>query len=107
MGRDILSAFELQVLEAIEKTQANAYGAALLDTLESQSGKPVSVGALYSALERLTKKRFLSSVWGEATIERGGRKKKYYRLEALGVKAMRQMTGRFHAPPSSLRHQVA
>lgn len=107
MGRDVLGAFEFQVLAAIQARPKDAYGAALLETLEYQSGKPVSSGALYVTLDRLAKKGFLSSTWGEATPERGGRRKKYYRLEATGVHAMRQTAEAFQAPAFGLLPQGA
>lgn len=38
----------------------------------------VSIGAIYTALERLEQAGRLRSFEGEATPERGGRRKRYY-----------------------------
>jgi DNA-binding PadR family transcriptional regulator len=46
------------------------------------------VGALYAALDRLQEKGFVRSKQGEATPERGGRRKLYFSMTAPGKKAL-------------------
>jgi DNA-binding PadR family transcriptional regulator len=64
----------------------------------SRSGTPSNArpraksrsGAIYKTLGRLEDKGYLSSRLGDPTPERGGRRKKLYRLEALGSRALKQ-----------------
>jgi DNA-binding PadR family transcriptional regulator len=48
----------------------------------------VSPGAVYTALDRLEAKGFVRSRLGEDTPARGGRRKKFYRLEPAGAAAL-------------------
>ena len=48
-------------------------------------GSEVLVGSVYAALERLEAKRFVMSEVGEATAERGGRAKRYFRITKKGL----------------------
>lgn len=83
-----LGAFEELVLLAVGSLDENAYGVAIKDALESQSGRAPSIGALHSALYRLEDKGYLKSTEGGATTERGGRRKKFYALSGTGKEAL-------------------
>jgi DNA-binding PadR family transcriptional regulator len=87
MGREILGSFEYQILAILIQKPGDAYGTTVRERIEDQTGRSVSVGALYTTLDRLEKKGLVSSQWGEATPERGGRRKRYYKIEAAGVEA--------------------
>lgn len=58
--------------------------------LLDQAKKDVSVGAIYTALDRLEQKGFVKSWTGEPTPERGGRAKKFYRVTAKGKHALNE-----------------
>jgi DNA-binding PadR family transcriptional regulator len=88
MGRNALGEFEQAVLLAILRLGSNAYGVPIRRVLSERLGRVVSVGAVYTALERLETKRFVSSWIGGATAERGGRAKRFYRIEAPGLSAL-------------------
>ena len=47
-----------------------------------RTGREVSLGAVYKTLERLEDKGLVASREGEPTPERGGRRKRHYRLPA-------------------------
>jgi PadR family transcriptional regulator, regulatory protein PadR len=81
--------FEKLVLLAILQLGEEAYGASVLDELERRTGRAVSDGAVYVALRRLEEKGLVTSFAGDATAERGGRPRKYLRVEAGGVEALR------------------
>jgi PadR family transcriptional regulator, regulatory protein PadR len=83
-----LGAFEELVLLAVGSLMDKAYGVAIKDALEEQTGRSPSIGALHSALYRLEDKGYLKSTEGGATTERGGRRKKFYQLSASGRKAL-------------------
>ncbi len=83
-----ISGFEEMVLLTVGSLGDNAYGVTIKETLEKKIGKNQSIGALHAALFRLEDQGYLSSREGGATNERGGRKKKYYKLTAYGRKAL-------------------
>jgi PadR family transcriptional regulator, regulatory protein PadR len=83
-----LGAFEELVLLVVGSLTDKAYGVSIKDALEVQTGNTPSIGALHSALYRLEDKGYLKSTEGGATAERGGRRKKFYRLSASGKKAL-------------------
>ena len=98
MRRDVLGTFEYQILSALLHEPRDAYGATIQERIEERTGRDVSVGALYTSLDRLETKGLVSSWWGEATAERGGRRKRYYKILASGIAAVRRteaVLGRF------------
>lgn len=97
-----IAEFEELVLLAILKLGSNAYGAAIHEALED-AGRRTAIGALYTTLSRLEEKRFVSSWMGESTAERGGRAKKYFKVQANGMQALREAeTSRRKLSPKSV-----
>jgi DNA-binding PadR family transcriptional regulator len=90
MGRKGLGEFETAVLLAIDHLQGRGYGVSIADEIHRRSGGPVSFGAVYATLDRLRKKGLISSELGEPTPERGGKPKRFYRIEAPGKRALRE-----------------
>lgn len=102
----MLGNFEYQVLAVLIEDPVAAYGVTIGQHIKDRTGREVSVGALYTTLDRLEKKGFVSSSWGEATAERGGRRKRYYKIEAAGIEAARwseSILDRFRMPRVSLK----
>jgi DNA-binding PadR family transcriptional regulator len=85
-----LGEFEQFVLLSILKLGENAYGSAIRQLLAEAVKRDVTIGALYTTLERLEKKGLLTSEMGEVTPERGGRAKKYFTLTAQGSAALKR-----------------
>jgi PadR family transcriptional regulator len=85
--------FEMLVLLALLRLDNDAYGVQVRTEIERRTGREVSYGAVYTALDRLERKRFVSHRHGESLPERGGRARKYFRVEAPGRRALRA-TGR-------------
>ncbi len=83
-----LGEFEELVLLTIAAFNEKAYGVLIKHQIEERTGRKVSMGAMYSALSRLEEKDFISSFWGEATRERGGKRKKFFKVEASGRAAL-------------------
>ena len=83
-----LGEFEQLLLFALLRLGDNAYGVTLRREIETRIGRVVSAGAVYTAMERLEARGFVSSVIGEPTPQRGGKRKKYYRMERAGAKAL-------------------
>jgi DNA-binding PadR family transcriptional regulator len=53
------------------------------------------IGSVYSALDRMEQKGFVSSTVGDPTPERGGKAKRYYRMERAGVLALQRARDMF------------
>lgn len=87
---DALGEFEQAVLLAIIHLDSDAYGVSIRREIESRTGRQVAVGALYTALDRLEEKRYVRSAMSAPTPRRGGRAKKYFRVTASGLGALRQ-----------------
>jgi PadR family transcriptional regulator PadR len=81
--------FEQLVLLAILRLADHAYGMEIRGEIEKQTRREVSYGAVYTTLDRLDRKGFVSSELGASTPERGGRARKYFRVEPAGQAALR------------------
>lgn len=91
MSKDkFLGEFEQFVLLAILKLTDNAYGSTIRQLLAETISRDVTIGALYTTLDRLENKGLLESRIGEATAERGGRAKKYFKVTAQGQSALKR-----------------
>jgi PadR family transcriptional regulator PadR len=87
--RRFLGEFEQVLLLALRHLgEDDAYTVTIRRTIAAGTGRQVSPGAIYTALERLERRGFVSSRFGEPTPERGGKRKKFYRLEPPGVQAL-------------------
>ena len=84
-----LGRFEELVLLALVCLR-ETYGVPLRREIAERTGRDVSFGAVYTTLERLERKGYVSSRVGEPTRERGGRAKKYFRIEAPGIEALHE-----------------
>jgi DNA-binding PadR family transcriptional regulator len=87
---DLLGVFEQLILMALVHLKDQAYGVTVRREVEERTGRSVSMGAVYATLDRLEKKGYVSSFQGEPTPERGGRAKRFFRIERPGSLALRQ-----------------
>ena len=85
-----LGEFQEIVLLTILVLDENAYGVSIQDEIETKTGRSVSRGALHTALTRLDEKGFITSVYGGATTERGGRRKRFYQVSNLGKNSLQE-----------------
>lgn len=88
MKRTYLGEFEEVVLLTVAVLDDGAYGVAITDELDRQTGRSVSISAVHSALHRLEEKGMLISKMGDATAERGGRRKRLFTVTALGSRTL-------------------
>ncbi len=91
MRRSDLGEFEEIVLLAVAGLYPEAYSVAIAEELEAQTHKSISTGAVHAALQRLEKKGFLNSQMGEATAQRGGRRKRLFALTVAGSSILHQV----------------
>jgi DNA-binding PadR family transcriptional regulator len=85
--RDIrLREFEELVLLGVLVAGAGAYGASIQRVLDEEAGRAVTLGAIYTALERLTRKGLVRSEMGDPTPVQGGRRRRHYELTPAGLR---------------------
>jgi len=80
-----LREFEELVLLSVRMNGEDASGVSIQKSLDAEAGRSVSLGAIYTALDRLARKGLVESWLGEPTPVRGGRRKRYYRVTATGL----------------------
>jgi PadR family transcriptional regulator, regulatory protein PadR len=90
MKGDYLGAFEELVLLAVQALGDEAYGANIERTLEREARRPVSLGAVHTALERLQAKGLVDSEHSEPIGERGGRRRRIFSLTREGRTLLRE-----------------
>ena len=83
-----LGEFEQLVMFAVLRLDDDAYGASVRDELKGRAARDVSPGAIFTTLERLEGRGLVTSRYGDPTPERGGRRKRFYRLTAEGRRAL-------------------
>ena len=86
--REFPGEFEQVVLLTIARLKDDAYGMAIRQEIADRTGRDVGIGSVYSALDRMEDKGFISSTVGDPTPERGGKAKRYYKLERAGALAL-------------------
>ena len=86
---EYLGDFEQLVLLALVRLGDNAYGVTIRGEIESRTERSPSIGAVYATLDRLQRKSYVSSKLADPTTERGGRAKRYFRIERSGLSALR------------------
>jgi DNA-binding PadR family transcriptional regulator len=92
MRRRQFGEFEQTLLYAVLSLQdedGGANGPAIRQLIQSRTGRVVSPGAVYTALTRLEDRGYVTSELGESTPERGGKRKRHYRMRAAGQAALR------------------
>ena len=88
--RTYLGEFEQLLLFALLRLGEPAYGVTIRREIESRTGRKISPGAVYTALDRLDRRGLVSSWLGEPTAVRGGKRKRYYQLEPAGRKSLKR-----------------
>lgn len=85
---DVLGEFEQLVMLTVLRLDDGAYTGAVRQELLERAGRDVSPGAVFTTLERLESRGLVASRYGDPTPERGGRRKRYYRLRAEGRRTL-------------------
>jgi len=93
-----LSRPEELILLTVWKLKDQAYGVKIRKYVQKMTRKYWSIGSIYVPLDRLENKGYLDSFMGEATAERGGKSKRYYRITQEGMdqlEALQEIHKRF------------
>jgi len=91
MKRTSLGEFEEIVLLVTASLEEDAYGVTITNEIERQTSRSVGFNTVHTTLQRLEGKGFINSKMGGATTERGGRRKRYFTITALGSKTLREL----------------
>ena len=89
-GTDIVGPFEEMVLLALVRLGGETYGVPAREDIERRVGREIAMGAVYATLDRLSEKGYVASRSGDPDPVRGGRPRRYFRIEASGVEALRR-----------------
>ncbi|WP_363284327.1 helix-turn-helix transcriptional regulator [uncultured Sphingomonas sp.] len=87
----LLGSFSLRLLASIERLGDRATGANLLVDLSEKLGRDVAIGQLYLTLARLSDHGLISSEILNSEPVKGGRRKKLFKLETSGKRALNTM----------------
>jgi DNA-binding PadR family transcriptional regulator len=91
--RIYLGEFEELVLLMVAILGDDAYGVNLTHEIIEQTGRDVRLNQVHASLHRLEDKGMITSRMGDPTPERGGRRKRLFRISALGVQTLREIQG--------------
>lgn len=101
-----LGEFEQLVLMSVVRLDQEAYGATIRRDIETRTARRLSISAVYTTLDRLEQKGLLRSWIGEPTSERGGRRRKYFALEAAGARALKTAYRDYMAMATGLERRL-
>jgi DNA-binding PadR family transcriptional regulator len=90
MPRTALGDVEHFVLIALLHLGGESYSVSIVEEIRRRTGRDIAKAAIYIALRRLEEKGLLVSRMGEATAERGGRAKRFFRLTPAGKRQLQQ-----------------
>ena len=85
-----LTKSEEMLLLTIWRLKDGAYGVTIRKHLMELTGENITYGTLYSSLDQLTRKGYVSKRDGEPTAERGGRRKIYYTVSKIGMEILQK-----------------
>ncbi len=100
---EYLGEFEHLVLLSLLRLGDGAYGVSVRREIAARTDRDVSVGAIYTTLDRLELKGYVRSRLGEPTTERGGRAKRLFRVTAKGVRAVNSTHQTLHSMSAGLK----
>lgn len=83
-----LGELEQLLLLALLRRGGEASGIELREELQARTGRHVLPGAVYNVMERLLERDLVESHLGDETPERGGRRRKYYRIVPQGERVL-------------------
>ena len=87
-GTGLLGELEQLVLLAARQLDHRAYAVSIRDEIAARTGLELSRSSVYVTLDRLDRKGYVRSWFGDPTPERGGKAKRYFRVTASGDRAL-------------------
>jgi DNA-binding PadR family transcriptional regulator len=86
--KGLLGELEQLVLLAAIRLADQAYAVSIRDLIEAETGIAVTRSSVYVTLDRLDRKGYVSSWFGDPTPERGGKAKRHFQITAAGGRAL-------------------
>ncbi|HTE46060.1 MAG TPA: hypothetical protein VK636_12490 [Gemmatimonadaceae bacterium] len=87
-----LGEFEVLVLAALQRLGDDAYAVTIKREIELRARRSASIGAVHAAVERLADKGFVVFRISDPLPVPGGRSRKYSKITAAGLRALKQST---------------
>ena len=101
-----LGEFEQLILLALLRLRDNAYGATIHQEVQKRTRRPISISAVYTTLDRLAEKGLVESHVGDPTPQRGGRRKRFFRLLPQGADSLSNSYRVFRSMTRGLERQL-
>ena len=79
-----LGNLEETILLLVLVQHGDAYGVSIAEAYVEHIGRKISIPAVHTVLKRLEKKGLVQSEMGGATSDRGGRRKRLFKITSLG-----------------------
>ena len=89
-GVRALGELEHLVVLAILRCGEETYGVPIVEEILERTGRKISRTAVYVALTRLEKRGLLTSRLGDPTPERGGKAKRFFRVQPAAIKRIKE-----------------
>jgi PadR family transcriptional regulator PadR len=86
--KGLLGELEQLVLLAAIRLGDAAYAVSIRDLIEAETGIAITRSSVYVTLDRLDRKGYVSSWFGDPTPERGGKAKRHFQITAVGRRAL-------------------
>ena len=87
---DVPGGFEQLVMLAVARLGDGAYGMTVRRAIVERAERDVSLGAVYSTLDRLEAKGYVKSSEASGGAERNGRARRFFRLTSPGLAALNE-----------------
>ena len=98
--------FEQLVLLALLRLGDRAYGVPITEEIQRRAKRDVALASVYKTLDRLELKGLVASTLGPPTAARGGRRKKYFRLQPAGLQALKASIRAIRSLATGLGYQL-
>jgi DNA-binding PadR family transcriptional regulator len=86
--KGLLGELEQLVMLAAERRGDDAYAVSIRDEIDARTGITLGRSSVYVTLDRLERKGYMTSRFGDPTPERGGKAKRCFRLTPAGRRAL-------------------
>ena len=91
MSRFYLGELEELVLLIVALHDQKAYGVVIVEELQKQAGRDITLSAVHAVLHRLEEKGFVKTILGGASSIRGGRRKRLFGITSYGQQVIAEL----------------
>ena len=98
----MLGELEQVVMLAVLRVGDEAYGVPIRSEIETQGERELTLATVYKTLGRLEDKGLVASYEGDPTPQRGGRRKRFYKVTPSGKRALKESVGALRRMASGL-----